>query len=45
MTTRPQIPLKCQELRVARWLPWWCRLICVRTGSKLCYWACKPIGK
>ncbi len=41
----PQIPPKCQDLRIAGWMPWWCHLACTRTGTRLCYWACKPIGR
>jgi hypothetical protein len=29
------VPLKCHELKVARWLPGWCRTVCARTGTKL----------
>lgn len=40
-----EIPAKCRELRIAKWLPWWCRWACTRTGTRLCYWLCKPLGK
>ena len=40
-----EIPAKCRGLRVAKWLPWWCRWVCTKTGTKLCYWLCKPLGK
>ena len=40
-----EIPAKCRELRVAKWLPWWCRGVCTRAGTKLCHWLCRPLEK